>query len=299
MEIFIQCTGGFTNRINSIIIGIFLYKYYPGSITKLHINWEPDSQCDANIESLFDIKDPNLHIVKSTEEFTNKKIILTKIWRQSRAVYKDQLHMPFSIVENIYNPHAFKKAGEIITLIKNTCKDTQLLYVSDPQVPQYVSYIPFFQTFKFKPHILQKVNQYNVDIGVHVRGTDILNKFKISMCDIDNYFKNLLAKYNSIFVCTDDKQIYDLCKKYNNIKTNNIINHVEKLSDSQNWYNHYGQDPKSVFNVYRSENQVVESIIDILTMAKLPNITGFVTSEDSTYYVFIQNCKQYKSIIFS
>ena len=81
---------------------------------------------------------------------------------------------------------------------------------------------------KFKDEILKSVDYFFNDkmngskiLGVHKRGTDIsIHHNKI---DIESYFNEIdliLDDYDSIFLCTDEKEVIDIFKKkYNNIIT--------------------------------------------------------------------------------
>lgn len=292
MMILAHCVGGFANMMNTLVIATFLSKSLK---VPLYINWFKTDQCQCDFQDIFTIESVDIHTYNG--EHVGDKII--KIWKPSRASYADQM-TEISFKEEIFvNLADMKHASDLISHIQSEIPDT--IYVSEVVVPSYIPYFQFFSSFKFKPELISKVPRNiadSVDLGFHIRGTDTLSKYGVYHDSIRKCLSTLLLQNRRIFVATDDADVLKICKEFDGIVTNSNKYCVIKKNECMKWMNLGQYGHTNIFNVFRARDQVLEGIVDLLTLASIPKISGFITSRESTYYWLVFKIQSHKSLVF-
>ena len=128
---------------------------------------------------------------------------------------------------------------------------------------------------------------------MHVRGTDSLGTSDYS--EITTFFNTMLEDASiKVFLCTDDEKIdimFD--NKENVVKYPNKV-YVEKRDTNLGWL-----DAPGLWNVNRTREQVVGGWIDLITLASMHKVNGFITSRTSTYYHLAQLLHSNKKELFN
>jgi len=291
MMILAHCVGGFANMTNTLVIAAFLSKTLR---VPLYINWLKTDQCQCDFHDIFTFDSVDIHIYNG--EYIGDKVV--KIWKPARASYADQMTDICGKEETIINLSDINNASELILRIQSEIPNT--IYVSEVVVPSYISYFYFFSSFKFKSDLISKIPRHivdSVDLGFHIRGTDILSKYDVTHDSIRECLSTLLLQNKRIFVATDDANILEICKEFEGILTNSNQHSVTKKNEDQKWMNLREYGHSNIFNVYRARDQVLEGIVDLLTLASISKINGFITSRESTYYELAFKIQIHKSLV--
>jgi hypothetical protein len=292
MKILAHAVGGFANMMNTLVIATFLSKTMK---IPLYINWFKTDQCQCDLQDIFTYNCVDIHIYDG--EPVGEHIL--KLWKPSRASYDDQMKDLVYKQESFVNLNDFKNSADLISHIKSTKSDS--IYVSEVVVPSFISYFPFFSSFKFKKELLSSIPAHildSVSLGFHIRGTDTLSKYKVSHDSIRNCLTHLLENHKCIFVASDDADIFKICREFEGIMTNSNQHCVVKKREDLKWMNLGQQGHSNIFNVYRARDQVLEGIVDLLTLASIPKIQGFITSRESTYYDLAFKIQNHRSLVF-
>lgn len=292
MKIIAHCVGGFANMVNTLVTATFISKSLS---IPLYINWFKTDQCDCDLHDIFTFYGIDIHMYSG--EDTGDKIV--KLWRPIRDSYKDQLDLKVHNEEKCINMFECKTAYELVNKIR--IEDPDTVYISDVIVPSFIPYTHFFTTFRFRKELISRIPAdivNTVDIGLHIRGTDTLSKYDDPYDTVKLCIEGLLKDHKKMFVSTDDDQITEVCKAFSNVVTNKNRHSVVKKNVNRDWINLGKEGFNNIFNVYRERNQVIEGIVDLLTLASMPKIKGFITSRESTYYDLAFKIQMHKAIVF-
>jgi hypothetical protein len=271
-KIYIYCDGGFGNRFNSLIVGLLLSKignYIPTII------WPKTSVCEANFYSIFDC---DYDVIENTLDYFFPIVEIS-----SFAMHGNFLNFNTEVLD-INNQNSI---DDILTYFEKSNKD--IFVYNNDKIPKYISnnlikYYYNYLDIKIKSDILNTADDFiqnNLNekfYGLHLRDTDFhqnqdLNRY-------DNFYHMVLEnKDKKYFVCSDNLELEIKFNNLKNVVIRNKVDYVKKVNKTNNWSN----------NIRRSENSVVEAIIDLIILSKSDMID---TSESS----FLKTAKLFKHI---
>jgi hypothetical protein len=257
-KVFIYCDGGFGNRFNSLISGLFLAK---ACDREPLIIWPKTRWAEA---SFIDIFDSNL---KEYTKFDKETFF--------------QEFDPINLVH--WNPWGANQEQHNCMGIYMGI-DRFLHGREDRNVMFYTSIIcpwvdihglkPIFDQVPFQKYLLDEasdfVNQHfgnNEFYGLHVRRTD--HAYQL---DEEAFIAQMKDNpTNLYFVCSDDAQAENkFSSSSSNIKTYPKKSYVELLDPNGGWNtmtkDEYGH--QFPFNVKRSKESVVEAMVDLLILSR-------------------------------
>lgn len=249
----IHCDGGFGNRFNALVTGLFLAARHN---LRPMILWPLNNQVGARFDEIFDT---NLSHVTENVKNLAKSISTTNI-----------LHGPY------INPdRPWTDIHSNLFTIDNVIQSSQQdLIVTTDSIPSYVdiesiknNVIPLVS---FKSHTLDRVNQVllkrpNVFYGIHLRKTDF------GIYRDENEVANIIDNHKDklFFVCSDDKAAEDYFSTRTNVFCHTKQHYVEKLVEggwNTEYIDVYGH--RWPFNVNRNSACVLEGIVDLLILSK-------------------------------
>jgi hypothetical protein len=266
-KIFIHCDGGFANRFNVLIGGLFLAETL--TLTPI-ILWNSNNWCGAKF---FDIFYPTLQ----TLEFDSKTFF--KLNSVKIISHENQFNQEL----DYELPSNFNSINEILNYVGN---ESDIFYYNNI-IASWVSE-DFFRSLNsmltIKSEILDaahelikkyKLNEY---YGLHFRKTDFIG---IESVD-DNYYRNYIQSNPNFlfFVCSDDQKTEMDFKQHPNVFTYEKTNYVEKYSSGEwdSWIvdENGNQFP---FNVKRSSESVKEAVVDLLILS----YSNIINTSSSTF----------------
>lgn len=278
-KVYIHCDGGFSNRFNILIGGLFLSKHFN---LKPVILWNPNNFCGALFSDIFY---QTLECLKfdSTTFFSDKNLKIISHENQ----FNQQLEM--------VNPNLFSSIDEVSNYIEN-----------DKDVFYFNNIIPNWVSEKFLSEDLNKLLKFKLEItnavnlilqthpretyyGLHFRKTDFVG---IEPVD-DNYYHNYINQNinDTFFICSDDKQTEVDFLKHSNAFTFTKTNYVEKYSEGT--WNTWISDSNGnqfPFNVNRNSQSVKEAVVDLLLLS---NSKIIATNVNSTFLKIASLIKKY------
>lgn len=285
----ITCDNGLTNRIFSIVNGLYLSKLFN---KKLYIYWDNNHTCNCEYYDIFEY---------------NKKInLINKDEYNNIIKYND--YNWFSTRENNESNLDLKN----YILIKESIKLSDLNIIKDDKLVILTSYFFFtnfiknydiynnFKSLIFRKHILDKFikikNKLKLDkdiYGIHIRESDslyVLNNSGIKNLII-NDIKELLKQNNDIkfFIASDSNNIK---LEFSNLFRNNIIYYK---SESFEMINNLQWGTKfELNNIKRGINSIIDGIIDFLLL----NSTKFIyPSGYSTFSLLLIKLQEWDYIL--
>lgn len=311
MKVATFCTGGLCNCLDSLIVGRFLSKKLG---LPLWVYWvEGYVAMDARLDDILDLVGTEAGDVRllSGGEFLD----VCKHDVGEMAVLSgelEELHLnPATPVR--HSVKDFGSTGELV----NFCRSHNGVFLCTSEIPTYMAsnigeitelFDTFFERFRIKQAHADAVNQFRQEtgvgaVGMHVRGTDIMCRYTCTLADVKDFVYSVkeLASDTMLFLCSDDKTIEDTFANDEQIALYRNKEYVVKRTDDLSWEHHAGLkhmcDDVPIFehggkvykdyassNVVRTTKQVVGGWIDLITLASMQNVCGFVTSNESTYY---------------
>jgi len=254
-KIYIYCDGGFGNRFNILVGGLFLSKRF--NLNPI-IFWKENNWCGAKFSDIFY---PTIRSMDFNGETFFKLNNLKVICHDNQ--FNQQI--------NSIQPNVFNSTQEISEYIGN---DDDVFYFNN-LIPSWVDE-NFLQELnrllKFKTEItnivysiLQK-HPSNTYSGLHFRKTDFVG---IELVDEDYYHNYIESNPNEkFFVCSDDQKTEIEFSRHPNVFTFEKSNYVQKYSDGE--WNTWIVDSNGnqfPFNVDRNSQSVIEAIVDLLLLS--------------------------------
>lgn len=256
-KVFIYCDGGFGNRFNSLISGLFLAK---ACNREPLIIWPETRWTEASFTDIFD------STIQEYKEF------------DSSTFFNE--HDPVNIVH--WNPWGAEVEQHncmgiymgIDQFLNSYSNRTVMFYTSVicPWVDIYglqsiLDQVPFQPYLKQAAQDFIQTNFNNSEFfGLHVRRTD--HAYQINE---DEFVDEINANPNQMyFVCSDDPQAELKFKNScSNVRTYNKTSYVELYNPEGGW-NTLTRDETGhqfPFNVKRSKQSVIEAMVDLLILS--------------------------------
>ena len=266
----IYCDGGFGNRFNALTVGLLIAKV--GNFKPV-IFWPSTNWCRSLFKNIFknDYNVINCNLNYFQKNFKDYVFVM----HSNSANLPCQIKHPnyFSSIQNIadyYNQSNKQK------FVYNN--DTIPDYCSNNDLKQIVKDI------KFTDKIVDKVNQFTKNIndefiGIHLRNTDFHDNEKRKFDQIES-----LVKINpgiNYFICSDDEKLEERFTKNDNAFAYPKTKYVEKLTDDGGWRDAVvdNEGNEYSFNIERSDQSVIEAMIDLLILSK----STIMNTSESTF----------------
>jgi hypothetical protein len=262
------CDGGLCNRLNVLIFALILRGKYGHD---WHLSWPRNTWCGAGFNRLFEL-DAVVH---------DHPITFYKEHEQEFA---------FLIHEN-----QGEFAEELVTFNGGFAEYApyEQYLSSHSQVFYYNNLIPKFadlndikvglSSLSLNRQVLEKATEFcranSIDetvYGLHIRKTDFGDKI-----NDQELFQVVATRAARFFVCSDDEEVNNRFAELANCAVFKKNHFPQKRLESANWL-HWVTDAegrKFPFNIERSEESVVEGLIDLLILSR----TQLVTTSHSTF----------------
>lgn len=278
-RIYIHCDGGFGNRFNVLLSGLYL-----ADLCSLHpvIIWKENNWCGAGFEDIFDSQFEQFKDYDRVTFFKNPPSFRYIIHENQFGVHLDYK-----------SPFSFKTEEEIKKYIDDSHLDVFFFTnILSAWVGEARFWGRVFPKIKFKRELLELANEIilkNVGkdsfYGIHIRKTDFLNEID------DNKFLDYVRKHpqNKFFICSDDKETEEKFLKCSNVFSYKKSDYVEKYVPGT--WNTRITDSNGVefnFNVNRNKKSVTDAIIDLLILSRSEIVNTNLRSSFLTTAVLIR-----------
>lgn len=302
------CTGGMCNALGSLFAGTAVAKKLG---LPLHVYWiDGYIALDAHLTDLFDVDEDSCVKLLNETEFKDICTHADMVYISHMALPELHLNPAYS-PENMHSWHMFDTLDQLSSQLAGSDKDVFVHTDVFPQciMEQLVQTIhDTLSWFKLKKEHVDKATGFIADmkctLGVHIRGTDILHIRNLTHDHIfhfvDQVKRQLLPVGEKLFLCSDDEVVEQKYRDDPLVCMYHGKSYVKKRDEALSWYHDAGNehidkgkelvvDGKSYknyssTNVVRTKDQVICGWIDLLTLGHIDNITGFVTSSESTYF---------------
>lgn len=306
-----SCVSGMCNALSTLVTSTIVAKHLG---RHLHVYWiDGFISNDVQLNDIFNISIHNSATFLNTEEYGKMCDSTTAIrfcdpYAQESDFKNNAAPGP---ILRIFNYNNLSDINNIETI------DERDIFICEPHLAPFVKpsdLKTFFDLFLIKSEHLQIVHnfiyQHQCIMGIHIRGTDILENYQMDLSDIKMFVEHKIAFSNinylhgtrPFFICSDDSLVEDMFRD-NDLVAMMKKEYVVKRDNNQSWLLHSGSldhvhmakdleyngklyKPYYCINMVRTKNQVIGAWIDLLTLAHLSQIDGFVTSQGSTYYAF-------------
>jgi hypothetical protein len=262
------CDGGLSNRLNALIFALILRQKFGH---RWAAAWPKNTWCGASFDRLFAMDVPVYdYPINYFKEHEKEYLLL---------MHENQCDFdPARIVSN-------KELTDYAQY--------QELLDANPRVLYYNNLFPPFVGFddmrlglaslSIEPGVRRRAEafcaEHRIDanvLGLHIRKTD----FGGSVND-DEFFKLAAASDRRFFVCSDDKGVNERFSQLPNCAVFEKTSFPQKAQESGEWlhWNTDAEGRKFPFNIDRSEESVVEGLVDLLILSR----TTLVKTSGSTF----------------
>jgi len=251
--IYIHCDGGFGNRFNVLLSGLYLAEYC-NLIPK--VIWQSNNWCGAEFTDIFEDTFQIFNFDKTT--FNNNTTV--------NLIHENQFGKQLSGI----NPFSFSNIEQINELLATRGMD--VFYFTN-LIPPWVDYNNLISNIlpkiKFKQPLIDIASKYSNGefYGVHLRKTDFEKTVD------ENYIIENIITPNPdkrFFICSDDKDAESKFLELPNTFSYKKTTYVEKLESNGDWNASIidNNGNKFNYNVNRSKESVCDAIIDLLILSK-------------------------------
>jgi len=264
-KIIIYCDGGLGNRLNTLISGMTLVRYFDIDYV---IHWPINQWCSANYNDIFTNENniSNLSLKNLKNNLDNYVFLLHD------NIASNVLDVPFSSAYNYFSIYDFYE------------KTIKLNYNIFYYPAIFPNWIPFeyihkeFQNIIFTDYITSEVNYFLTSVikkpfyGIHLRRTDL----NIGLTDFEVF--KLVKENNKLtfFVCSDDPQAERLATGHPNVFSRTKSAYVQKREEKYDWLAITEDEDERIYhgNIKRDKESIIEGAIDMLILAH-SQIIGF------------------------
>lgn len=271
-QFFIHCDGGFGNRFNALICGLAIAKKVGFTPTIL---WPSTNWCRSKFNTLFN---SDLSVIESNLTY----------FQENPHEYEFIMHGNFlNFPTAVYHPNGFSSIDHVASFCLETLKDN-IVYNND-SIPYYFdqnTIIDTIKTLSFTEQIIQRAEDFissnNLSegfCGVHLRNTDFYDPHKPDFDGLYNMIQSNLDK--NYFVCSDDKELEDKFNQLDNVFVFPKTKYVEKLTEEGDWRSVIVDEVgvEYPFNVERSDESVIQAMIDLTILSK----SDIIKTSDSSF----------------
>jgi hypothetical protein len=263
--------GGLGNKFNGLFHGMYLSKKLNKNLV---INNVRNHSTDCNFKSLLDFDYE--YIENTITELDNKLDINIPIY-----LHKKHLNYKRKVIvgsDNYVDP-TFVFLTDSLRISNDLLKEC-------------------FDCIKINRSIVDRVTDFiqqndiskNI-IGLHIRASDSPDRaFNI------NCAKNFIesTKNQKIFICTDEKDVEDFFKQYENVFFYNKTSYTEKYDKSNGWNGVTidNDNRKWNYNAARNEQSIIEAFTEMLILSK----TSYVGNTKSSFLQWVNRFDHNKLI---
>jgi hypothetical protein len=254
--IYIYCDGGFGNRFNNLLNGLFIAKYcnYAPKVIWPVNNWCGATFTDLFVSDLDELKDFNQETFFSQYDTVN-----FMHWN------------PFQPDLSVQNPMWINQG---ITDYMKTQPDKDVFFFSSLLCPWIDRNLlrPLVKELPFQQRILDVADAIVRDkcnnkefFGIHLRCTDHAKNI-----NFDDYLNKVANAPNSkFFICSDNAEVENKFMQYPNVFKYDKTSYVEKLVDGD-WDTVITDSTGAnfPFNVNRSSESVVQAMVDLVILSR-------------------------------
>jgi hypothetical protein len=259
MKIYIHCDGGFGNRFNVLVSGLYLAEQFR---LDPWIIWKPNNWCGAELADLFDTK---FNTYNEFDRFSFFQQPVTALIHENQfgqnIAYQDPRQ--FGSVVDVKN-FVLSRNQPVLYFTNLIPPWVDMRYVIDNILPK----ICFRQDLVKAANDIINHHTQGQYFGVHLRMTDFPQK---DSGIVERYFDLVKSTPNDrYFICSDDPEVEKLFLQLPNAFVQHKTAYVEKLIKDQHW--NYGiidyNENYFNFNVDRSSVSVQQAIVDLLILSK-------------------------------
>lgn len=256
MKVYIYCDGGFGNRYNALISGLYLANLVTA---EPQVIWCSNNWCGAGFDELFESTISFSETFNPTEFFQHHSTL--------NIIHENQFHLAL----NYKTPNSFTEV-EIISTIKEAQQDvfyfTNLIpdwVYKEKLYKEIIPMVNFHADIQLlaQRHLLEHAG-HQPFVGVHLRKTDFAGNFDDRV--LYQYMQQAID--TKFFVCSDDHATEQQFKQLANVFTYPKTSYVEKLAPGS--WNSVITDTTGnqwPFNVNRSAESVRQAVVDLLILS--------------------------------
>ena len=254
----IFCDGGIGNRINALISGLAIAKYFELSY---RIHWPINNWCAAAFEDIFsNPENISIDSIKALNGKMGEAIVLLhdEIAAKSLGVTFESAYSYQSLEDFADRAVASGKTLFYYPAIKPDWIPLHLIHSS-------------LQNLHFTDYICSEVTRFIEQTlttpfhGLHLRRTDLKVGFS------DHEVLTLLTQHPGavFFVCSDDPLAEALASAHPHAHSRNKSDYVEKKKSEETWLAKSEDDDGRIYygNIQRNKASVIEGAIDLLILA--------------------------------
>lgn len=259
MNIYIYCDGGFGNRFNVLLSGLYLAEQINHEPI---IIWQPNNWCGAELNDLFSNE---FSLLNNFNRFEFFKQSITAL------IHENQ----FGQSIDFQDPRQFDSIETVKKYIQT--KPYQPIIYFTNIIPQWVDMnyvcLNLLPKLKFQDDIILSANSVLKSVqqdyyGIHLRMTDFAQR---DDSNVVRYYEFAKSQPDRLFfVCSDDPKVEQHFAELSNVFTNTKTSYVGKLVKDQEW--NYGITDSNNnyfnFNVDRSKQSVKEAIVDLIILSR-------------------------------
>lgn len=255
MKIYIHCDGGFGNRFNVLLSGLYLAGH---AELEPKIIWNSNNWCGAEFAELFDCQLP-------VEPFDYRTFFQQH--NTTNIIHENQFHQ--SMVS--YQPNSFS-LGNIKSFIQHQGRDvfyftnlipgwvdkTELLEIVVPHVPFRADIVGIAESVIAENTSGQKF------YGIHMRKTD----FGTGIDETEYYNLIKQTPETKFFICSDDQETEKRFLQHKNVFSYAKTSYVEKLVEG-GWNTNIIDNNNNAwpFNVNRPSASVIQALVDLIILS--------------------------------
>lgn len=265
MTVYNLVQGGLGNRLMALQSAIHLSKLLE---TNLVVCWPVNDECGLALNKILDTEFEEV----TTLAYPEKGFVRLGLVPKHITDYPQFDHVTPILFDTITETEPFLKSLKHVDV-----------YFSDWRIRQFTVFHPL----KFKDEYVQKANDFvlknNIQVTLHIRATDcgykqsVLDEMK-SSGDLRRICYHKGKFCGNIFVTSDEKRYEEEFSQEANRVTRTDKSWPTKRDESRPFL--MGEN---IFNIRRSEQNVVDAIIDMLVMSKTPMIYGNTYSSLAKY----------------
>lgn len=255
---FIYCDGGFGNRFNSLLSGLFLA--WACNREPLII-WPQTRWTEASFTDIFNSKVPEFKDFNKDTFFTEYDPINLVHWNPWGANVEQ--HNCMGIYMGIDQFLKDRQDRNVLFYTSIICP-----WVDTNNLKQIVDMVPFRDDIINTAREFINTNfGYDEYYGLHVRRTD--HAYQL---DEEEFISQMNSDKDKLyFVCSDDRSAEDKFKNAcSNVRTYDKKSYVEMLDPNGGWNtvtsDEFGH--QFAFNVKRSRLSVIEAMVDLLVLSR-------------------------------
>ena len=264
-RLIIFCDGGIGNRINALISGLAIARYFE---LPYQIHWPINNWCAAAFEDIFESRESiSILSIKDLHGQMGDALPLLHddIAAQSLGIAFGSAYAYSSMEDFSAKALALDQTMFYYPALMPTWIPTPLIHAA-------------LKSLQFSAHIQTRTTHFITQTlqspfhGLHLRRTDLPVGFT------DHEVLTLVKQYpqSVFFVCSDDPQAEALASVHPNVHRRVKTEYVEKKSGSADWLASTQDDDGRLYygNIQRSKAAVLEGAIDLLILAH-SQILGF------------------------